>query len=157
MKKTKIIIALLMAVMLSGLQMTSVSAIENISTETVEKINSDSNTTTTTNTEDSYLTVDENGTISNPADTFMQKVTVEEFNDKISSKMAEIIAVVQNFGLPACILCFIVSLIVTVFGVFTKRGAIMQGFIAMGVCVLCYVCIRYAYDIVAFLSGWLVS
>lgn len=163
MKRMKIIMVLLLSLGLFGMQTTSVIAVDSIPTETINKIGTENTTTTeTTNptytAANGYLEVDENGqVVGNPADAVMQNVTVEEVNDKVTTKMREVISIVQNFGIPACILFFILSVIYTVFGALTKRGAIARGFLAMGICVLCFTAIVYAYDIVGFASSWLVN
>ena len=161
MKKTRVIIAILFALLLSGVQMTPVHAIDSIPTETVEKIGNENSSTATNDTSDkggTLLAVDEDGNVvSDPSTEMMGNVTVEEVNEKLTTKIKEVISVVQNIGIPLCVLMFILSLIVTVIGAITKRGAIMQGCIAMAVCVVCYTAIVYAYDIVAFASNWLIS
>ncbi len=162
MKKFRIILALLFVTIFAGTQVQSAYAIDNIDTTTVEKIETDdttsSSSSSTTSDSSGYLVVDENdNVISNPADGIMSDVTVEEVTEKISSKLNELIVLLQTIGLPICIICGIAALISMVFGLFTGRRSWMTGMIAFGICVIAYTMISYGPSIVAFLSNWIVS
>lgn len=163
MKKTKILASLILSLGFIASNIVPVSAEDNISIKTVEKIDTKENHSTTSNSseytaENGYLEIDENGkVVGNPADGYMEKVSVEEVKDKILVKTSEIINVVQEVGKPACILMFILSVIYVLFGCITKKRVLSIGLTAMGITIACFVAITYAYDIVYFVSGWLVN
>lgn len=167
MKKTKAIVSLILSLGFIACNVVPVSAEDKISIKTVEKIGAEERSSTKGNTskssneytaENGYLEIDENGkVVGNPADGYMQKVSVEEVEDKIVTKTSEIVNVVQEFGKPASILMFILAAIYTLFGCIAKKGVLTKGLLAMGITIVCYVTITYAYDIVYFVSGWLVN
>ena len=152
MKKFKFMIALMSALLFTGVSTVPMYAQDNISTETVTKIETDNeDEVTIKETEE-----DEKETTS-AADKYTDKVTVDEVGDKIVSKVQEVISVIQKAGLPLCLVFFIVSVLYTVFGCIAKKSVIGKGILAMSICIVCYTLILYAQPIVEFLSAWLAS
>lgn len=164
MQIRKILMAGMLGVLLLGtMQPVITSAEEKISTETVHKIGETTNKTQSGGASTIYgtpglLQVDGDGNVvNNPADSIMGKVTTEEVNSKLVTKTNEVIQIVQNVGMPLTVLAFVFSFLFTVFGAFSKRGAVRTGIIAMVICVLCFTGIQYAREIVAYASQWLIS
>ena len=155
MKKIKIMLALMSALLFTGVSSLPVYARDNISTETVTKIE--------TVNEDEITAIDEDEskedkeTQGNASEKYTQKVSVEEVGDKIVGKVQEVIDIIQNVGSPLCLVCFIVSVLYTVFGCIAKKSIIGKGILAMSICIVCYTLIIYAQPIVEFMSGWLAS
>lgn len=166
MRLKKILAVLMMTIGIVGFQIQSVAAVENIPTQTVNKIgettsntNSGATSSSTKYTyENGYLELDENGNIvGNPADKSLPNTSIEEVSSKATGKVYEVIRALQSFGLPACIVFFILAAIYTVAGSIVKKGALGKGLTAMGICIVVYAAIYYAPEIVNFAAGWLVS
>lgn len=166
MKRNKILAVMMIMIGIVGFQIQSVAAVENIPTQTVNKIGEETSKTSSGTTSSSsnhtyangYLELDENGNVvGNPADTYLPKTSIDEVNTKVTSKANDVIGALQNFGLPACIIFFILAAIYTVAGSIVKKGALGKGLIAMGICIVVYACISYAPAIVNYVAGWLAS
>lgn len=152
MKKFKFMIALMSALLFTGVSTVPMYAQNNISTETVTKIE-------TVNEDDVDVkeTEENEKESTSAADKYTQKVTVDEVGDKIVGKVQEVIDIIQQVGLPLCLVCFIVSVLFTVFGCIAKKSVIGKGILAMSICIVCYTLILYAQPIVEFFSAWLAS
>lgn len=82
--------------------------------------------------------------------------SVEDAESKIEQKAWNIISLCQTVGKPICIIGFIVSAIVALFGAIGRKGP-MPGLIGCLIAGVMYVAINYAPEIVNFIQSFIIS
>lgn len=83
--------------------------------------------------------------------------TLEDFEDRILSRMLDIVSLLQTIAKPLCIIFFIICAIgVLVSVVFGSKNQKMF-IIGLALSVITYVAIIFAPDLVLFFAGWLSS
>lgn len=82
--------------------------------------------------------------------------SVEDAENKIEQKAWNIISLCQTIGKPICIIGFIISALVALFGALGRKGA-TPGLIGCLIAGIMYVAINYAPEIVAFIQTFIVS
>ncbi|CCL32466.1 TPA: hypothetical protein UL242_002361 [Clostridioides difficile] len=91
-------------------------------------------------------------------DDVMEKVTMDEFSDRVEKKGFEIIKFMKVFANPFFTICFIVALIFTAIGAFCKRGGFLWiGISAMIIVAFSYTAVIYSSDILRWVQTWIVS
>ena len=82
--------------------------------------------------------------------------SVEDAEAKIEQKGWNVISLCQTIGKPICIVGFIISAIIALFGALGKKGA-APGLIGCLIAGIMYVAINYAPEIVSFIQTFIVS
>ena len=82
--------------------------------------------------------------------------SVSDAESKIEEKAWNIISLCQTIGKPICIIGFIISAIIALFGALGRRGA-MPGLIGCLIAGVMYVAINYAPEIVNFIQAFIIS
>ena len=81
---------------------------------------------------------------------------VSDAESKIEQKAWNIISLCQTIGKPICIIGFIISALIALFGALGRKGA-MPGLIGCLIAGVMYVAINYAPEIVSFIQTFVVS
>lgn len=81
---------------------------------------------------------------------------VSDAESKIEQKAWNIISLCQTIGKPICIIGFIISALIALFGALGRKGA-MPGLIGCLIAGVMYVTINYAPEIVSFIQTFVVS
>lgn len=81
---------------------------------------------------------------------------VSDAESKIEQKAWNIISLCQTIGKPICIIGFIISALIALFGALGRKGA-MPGLIGCLIAGVMYVVINYAPEIVSFIQTFVVS
>ena len=111
------------------------------------------NTTNTTTTGPELGATDLNNT-QNPAG--LPTASIEDLQDKAESKMFSIVSLLQTIGKPFFIVCFIISTVFTIIGLFGRAG-VWKGVIGMFLSGILYACVMYAPEIVQWIQIWAAS
>lgn len=82
--------------------------------------------------------------------------SVESAENKIEKKAWNIISLCQTVGKPICIIGFIISALIALFGALGRKGA-MPGLIGCLIAGVMYVAINYAPEIVSFIQAFIVN
>jgi len=131
------IIFTIIALLISPLLVITPSA-----TESTLKMNDE-----TSNYQSKYATTD--GQVDTDA-------TFDELEARAETKFDQLIRLCQTIGKPICVICFIISVLVAIFGAIGRGGAtkgVVGAFLSAGA----YVCINYAFEIVLFFQSFMVS
>lgn len=91
---------------------------------------------------------------SNPAG--IPTASIDDLTEKAERKMFSIVTLLQTIGKPFFIVCFIISTVFTIVGLFGRAGA-WKGVIGMFVSGILYACVMYAPEIVQWIQLWAAS
>ena len=83
-------------------------------------------------------------------------VNINEAETKLEGKAWQIVNLIKTIGKPVCIIGFIISILVAVFGAIGKKGA-TGGLIGAFIAAVAYVCINYSTEIVLFIQTYLTA
>lgn len=86
----------------------------------------------------------------------MPNPSIEDLQSKAESKMFSIVTLLQTIGKPFFIVCFIISTVFTIIGLFGRAG-VWKGVIGMFISGLLYACVMYAPEIVQWIQIWAAS
>lgn len=90
----------------------------------------------------------------NPAG--LPNASIEDLQQKAESKMFSIVSLLQTVGKPFFIICFIISLVFVIIGLFGRAG-VWKGVIGMFLSGILYACVMYAPEIVEWIQIWAAS
>lgn len=91
---------------------------------------------------------------SNPAG--IPNASIEELQSRTEAKMFSLVTLLQTIGKPFFIICFIISTVFTIIGLFGKAG-VWKGVIGMFISGILYACVMYAPEIVQWIQIWAAS
>lgn len=87
----------------------------------------------------------------------IEDITFDEINDKVHKKTYEVIKLLQTFGGPFTIICFILSLIILAIGIVLGSRNKGIGILGIILCIISYIGIQNANLIVIYISKWIFS
>lgn len=87
----------------------------------------------------------------------LQKTTVKEIQSKINEKTFDVVHVLQTFGKPFTIICFIAAALYLAVSLLMKNGSWGKACLAMFISALAYGLIASAPQIVQIVSNWIQS
>lgn len=90
----------------------------------------------------------------NPAG--IPSASLEDLEAKTEAKMFSLVALLQTIGKPFFIICFIISTVFTIIGLFGKAG-VWKGVLGMFISGILYACVMYAPEIVQWIQIWAAS
>ena len=90
----------------------------------------------------------------NPAG--IPSASIDDLQSKAETKMFSIVTLLQTIGKPFFIICFIISTIFTIVGLFGRAG-VWKGVIGMFISGILYACVMYAPEIVQWIQIWAAS
>ena len=90
----------------------------------------------------------------NPAG--IPNASIDDLQSKAETKMFSIVTLLQTVGKPFFIICFIISTIFTIVGLFGRAG-VWKGVIGMFISGILYACVMYAPEIVQWIQIWAAS
>lgn len=91
---------------------------------------------------------------SNPAG--VPTASIDDLTERAERKMFSVVTLLQTIGKPFFIVCFIISTVFCIVGLFGRAGA-WKGVIGMIVSGLLYACVMYAPEIVQWIQLWAAS
>lgn len=90
----------------------------------------------------------------NPAG--IPSASIEDLQDRTEAKMFSLVTLLQTIGKPFFIICFIISTVFTIVGLFGRAG-VWKGVIGMFISGILYACVMYAPEIVQWIQIWAAS
>lgn len=90
----------------------------------------------------------------NPAG--IPNASIDDLQSKAETKMFSIVTLLQTIGKPFFIICFIISTVFTIVGLFGRAG-VWKGVIGMFISGILYACVMYAPEIVQWIQIWAAS
>ena len=90
----------------------------------------------------------------NPAG--LPTASIEDLEAKTEAKMFSLVSLLQTIGKPFFIICFIISTVFTIIGLFGKAG-VWKGVLGMFISGILYACVMYAPEIVQWIQIWAAS
>lgn len=82
--------------------------------------------------------------------------SLDDIQSKAESKMFSLVTLLQTIGKPFFVVCFIISTVITIVGLFGRAG-VWKGVIGMFVSGILYACVMYAPEIVQWIQIWVTS